>query len=132
MKTYSDKLKDPRWLARREIILVQSDHCCTQCEKTEDDILSEQGKKLEVHHVAYMRGREPWDYPDDLLIPLCNSCHFNRQVFDEEAIFEFARMLRHMDMWHVHTLKKRLRLELDGGWKPAQYDAYLELTKGRR
>ena len=87
---------------------------------------------FEVHHTCYVRGREPWEYPDDLLTCLCSYCHFERQVFDEEALFEFARMLRMMPLWHVYELKKRIRAKMDKGWQPALYDAWEELMKGHQ
>jgi 5-methylcytosine-specific restriction endonuclease McrA len=30
---------------------------------------------LEVHHLIYISGREPWQYRDTDLITLCSSCH---------------------------------------------------------
>lgn len=30
---------------------------------------------LQVHHLDYFNNKEPWNYPDDLLITLCSSCH---------------------------------------------------------
>lgn len=28
-----------------------------------------------MHHRHYMGGRYPWDYPDNLLVTLCQKCH---------------------------------------------------------
>ena len=64
---YSEKLKDPRWLDRREQILFRDSKTCQRC-FSEDDI-------LQVHHIQYHKGYEPWDYEDDDLITLCNFCH---------------------------------------------------------
>lgn len=30
---------------------------------------------LNVHHKSYMDGREPWEYEDEDLVTLCESCH---------------------------------------------------------
>ena len=64
--TYADKLKDPRWQVRRAQILALDGNKCQYC-KTD--------KKLNVHHTYYIKGREPWDYPNNALIVLCLNCH---------------------------------------------------------
>lgn len=30
---------------------------------------------LHVHHKAYLKGKEPWDYADEFLIVVCEECH---------------------------------------------------------
>ena len=35
-------------------------------------------KCLNIHHKYYVRGRKPWEYPNDALITLCQECHQNR------------------------------------------------------
>jgi len=30
---------------------------------------------LHVHHLYYVKGRDPWEYPDFALVPLCDDCH---------------------------------------------------------
>lgn len=64
---YSDKLKDPRWQARRLEILTRDEFSCKRC-YSEDDVLN-------VHHLKYLLGLEPWEYCDDDLITLCQACH---------------------------------------------------------
>ena len=66
-KTYAEKLRDPRWQRRRLEILQLSDFTCAKCD--------EATKPLHVHHLCYERGKEPWDYEDHLLVPLCEECH---------------------------------------------------------
>ena len=68
---YERKLSDPRWKMKREKILDRDGHKCQWCGRTDH---------LQVHHKYYMKypdGRfaEPWDYPDDKLITLCEDCH---------------------------------------------------------
>src|SRR3990172_9947238 len=67
MTKYSEKLKDPRWQKKRLGILARDEWCCQQCFDGEDTLI--------VHHLYYERGMEPWDYPDEGLITLCESCH---------------------------------------------------------
>jgi hypothetical protein len=66
MKTYSEKLRDERWLKRRSEILLRYDNKCYLCGAS---------SRLEVHHLWYEHNKEPWDYPNDALIPLCHECH---------------------------------------------------------
>lgn len=30
---------------------------------------------LHVHHTYYRKNTEPWDYPDEALVTLCEACH---------------------------------------------------------
>jgi len=66
-KSYYELLRDPRWQRKRLEIMGRDNFTCTCCE--------EKDKQLHVHHFHYIRGREPWDYPDNLLITLCEECH---------------------------------------------------------
>ena len=106
---YAEKLKDPRWHARREEIFTRKGRLCTDCEATPDDVGA-----LQVHHLNYIRGREPWDYEDDYLIPLCRSCHENRQSIEDETKQEIALLFGKMSVWQVYEMGKtarRLRAE---------------------
>jgi hypothetical protein len=67
-KTYAEKLKDPRWQRKRLEIFQRDRFKCWQCG---NDKLS-----LHVHHVEYELGKDPWDYPEDKLLTLCEKCHF--------------------------------------------------------
>jgi hypothetical protein len=67
MRSYAEKLKDSRWKKRRAQILVRDGHECTWC--------GERNTVLHVHHLHYEPRREPWDYPDDMLLTVCGSCH---------------------------------------------------------
>lgn len=66
-KSYSEKLKDPRWQERRLRIMERDKFCCKLC--------SNKKSTLNVHHKYYIRGRDPWDYDDDMLTTLCEQCH---------------------------------------------------------
>lgn len=67
MKKYSEKLKDPRWQKKRLEVFERDNFCCQGCCDTEST--------LSVHHLRYIPNREPWDYPNDLLLTLCENCH---------------------------------------------------------
>lgn len=65
--TYLEKLNDPRWIAVANRIRERDGHTCQHC-KTK-------GRILDVHHIYYEWGKEPWEYEDDALITLCRLCH---------------------------------------------------------
>ena len=66
-KSYSDRLKDPRWQKRRLKVMESAGFRCENC--------GEKTKTLNVHHKYYERGADPWDYPDFALACLCEDCH---------------------------------------------------------
>ena len=65
--SYSEKLKDPRWQKKR-LRIFQRDHWTCQVDYDTEST-------LEIHHKTYLKDANPWDYPDDILITLCGSCH---------------------------------------------------------
>jgi len=75
-KTYSEKLKDPRWQKKRLKILERDKFQCKCCDSTD--------KTLHVHHIFYLKGYEPWDYSNSTLITLCKECH--QEVKDTDVI----------------------------------------------
>jgi hypothetical protein len=98
MSVYSEKLKDPRWQKKRLEIFERDLWRCSKCY----DSLS----TLVVHHRIYLLGKEPWDYPDELLITLCENCHEEERVNIELAesglIESVKRIFLSEDM---HSLK---------------------------
>ena len=64
---YYEKLKDPRWQKKRLEILERDGWRCTMC-KAKD-------RTLNVHHIAYFSGYEPWEVPSGFLATLCEKCH---------------------------------------------------------
>jgi len=69
MSYYTEKFKDPRWQKKRLKILKRDNFCCQLC--FEDKSL------LHVHHNFYDWDEypEPWDYPEESLVTLCEDCH---------------------------------------------------------
>lgn len=67
MRPYAEKLKDPRWQKKRLEVLERGGWKCFEC--------GNKRKTLHVHHREYEKGREPWDYDDDIYVVLCKSCH---------------------------------------------------------
>lgn len=75
--TYQQKLRDPRWQRKRLLIFDRDRFTCCKCKSDE--------KELQVHHLNYRTGKQPWEYDDRELITLCIDCHFYEtilQLFD--------------------------------------------------
>ena len=70
--SYGALLFDKRWKEKRAIILFRDNSQCVICGFSND---------LEIHHRQYhfvnseKKFKVPWEYPDKILITLCNSCH---------------------------------------------------------
>ena len=74
---YAEKLNSPIWQKVRYLIFARDDHTCQECgAKREWNYI------LEVHHIKYISGREPWEYSSDYLITLCSRCH--REIHGKE------------------------------------------------
>lgn len=82
-KTYSDKLKDPRWQRRRLEILNRDDWKCLACGNHENT--------LHVHHKKYTGN--PWEAPDEDLETLCERCH-NAEAYREDYENELIAIFR--------------------------------------
>lgn len=67
MKSYSDKLKDPRWQKTRLKIFERDEFKCKICNRDTET--------LHAHHTYYEDFKDPWDYPDRAIITLCETCH---------------------------------------------------------
>lgn len=80
------KLKDPRWQKKRLQILERDGFTCQSCRSTTHT--------LHVHHRFYVRGREPWDYPEIALVTLCEPCHSNEGEWRSEREAELLAILR--------------------------------------
>lgn len=87
--TYSEKLKDPRWQRRRLEIMQRDGFHCMDC--------GSEDCSLNVHHLHYLSGKSPWEYPEELLLTVCEDCHKIRQVLETRAHVALAIILRHAD-----------------------------------
>ena len=67
MKTYREKLKDPRWQKMRLSILERDEFTCRVC--------FDSSSTLHIHHRYYSPVENPWDYPPHALVTLCENCH---------------------------------------------------------
>lgn len=88
-KSYSDKLKDPRWQKKRLEILDRDNFTCRICKDSSET--------LHVHHLEYVKGKEPFDYDNDWLVTLCKFCH----VIEEE----YAKKYPNNDDYYTDIIK---------------------------
>lgn len=84
---YAEQLKDPRWVIKRNKILVRDKHKCAFCKSK---------KLLQVHHLYYVKGNTAWDLPNSALITLCNKCHINWHEYNK-LVFKEAIFIRSKD-----------------------------------
>lgn len=64
---FKKQIKSPKWQKRRLEILNRDNFTCQSCGSTDET--------LHVHHIKYNKDKMYWEYPDDLLITLCEECH---------------------------------------------------------
>lgn len=66
-KRYSQELQNTHWKLKADNIRIRDKHKCRLCNATDT--------QLDVHHLRYIEGREPWEYDDGDLVTLCHKCH---------------------------------------------------------
>lgn len=64
---YYEQLKHPRWQAKRLKVLERENFTCQWCGDAE--------QTLHVHHTYYEKGAAPWEYRENSLLCLCETCH---------------------------------------------------------
>lgn len=66
-KSYSEKLRSPKWQKLRLKVLERDEYTCQFCGNTEEE--------LQVHHLAYEKGKDPGEEKIEDLITACAGCH---------------------------------------------------------
>jgi hypothetical protein len=79
-KSYFELLRDPRWQRKRLEVMEKAEFKCQYC-ATETETLN-------VHHKIYRSGADPWDYPNDQLVCICEHCHE-----EEHALLHDLRLM---------------------------------------
>ncbi len=64
---YKEQLRDPRWQKKRLEIFDRDKWTCQICLDTKEN--------LQIHHKSYDKGKKAWEYGNDRLITLCETCH---------------------------------------------------------
>jgi hypothetical protein len=72
--SYQQDLLQPPWYPKRGKIKERDNWTCQRCGNCTGI--------LHVHHMAYIEGRKPWEYPDEFLVTLCTDCHPTIHGFD--------------------------------------------------
>ncbi len=67
MKSYKELLRDPRWQKKRLEIFERDNWRCTKCQNGAEE--------LHAHHKRYIKGRKPWEYPNEMIVTLCDTHH---------------------------------------------------------
>jgi len=67
MSEYSESFKDPQWQKKRLEIMDRDAFVCVLC--------CDDKSTLNVHHLWYEKGKNPWEYPNRCYITLCEDCH---------------------------------------------------------
>ena len=98
--TYAEKLRDVRWKRRRDDLLRRSNYTCCECCQP----LTTGTMDLQVHHVVYITALDPWDYPDELLVVVCDWHHKERQAV-EQAIY--AEVGKHLATLNIHEMRRQ-------------------------
>jgi len=83
---YAQKLRDPRWQKKRLEIMSRDKFTCRSCASTE--------RTLNVHHLFYPKGAEPWECPDESLATLCELCHESEPARRDEELATLAELFR--------------------------------------
>lgn len=76
--SYIQKLRSPKWQKKRLQILERDKWKCVSCGR--GDI------NLQVHHIYYEKGVEPWAYKDSVYQTLCERCHEKRQAIVDDGV----------------------------------------------
>jgi hypothetical protein len=91
---YVLKLKDPRWQKKRLEVFEHNNFTCSGCGATD--------KTLNAHHPIYEKDKEPWEYPNETLMCLCDDCHY--AAHDEEALLDyFVKLVKTGGLIHGHS-----------------------------
>ncbi len=96
---WQNKLREPEWREKREEIFERDHYQCQEC-----GIYGE-SRNLNCHHIKYIRDLNPWDYPDELLITLCEECHAHKH--GKESIRDILNKISNLDReWALRQMGK--------------------------
>jgi len=76
--TYKQQINHPKWQRRRLEVMERDGFQCQVC--------FDRNKKQNVHHKYYIYNKLIWEYPDELLLTVCEDCHKKIHTFIEKDI----------------------------------------------
>lgn len=97
-RTYAEKLRDPRWQEKRLRLFDKANWTCELCS------LVRPSKGLQAHHPIYLAGLNPWDYPDEIMMVLCDPCHESRQEVERQWFYKVALVIRWKSTEELQTM----------------------------
>jgi hypothetical protein len=86
MKNYKEQYLNPQWQKKRLEILKRANWKCELC--------GDKDSTLHVHHKVYISGNNVWDYPDNYLVCLCESCHESEGTYLKEYVPAIVKLLK--------------------------------------
>lgn len=106
---YRKQLLHPNWQKKRLEILSRDEFRCKMC--------SNDSETLHVHHLVYVPGNRPLEYPEHTLVTLCATCHEaehdNRREYEHGLLDELRLMgLMSYEVGAIKNTVERLRFEL--------------------
>jgi len=110
--SYKEQLRDRRWQIKRNKILERDKYECQNknCKHKPDNTIL-----LHVHHLDYIEDKMAWDYPDDMLITLCEKCHDSEQLRPKEEKY-LLNTLRMRGFLLCDLLALSTKIEIDKGF----------------
>lgn len=66
---------------------------------------------LQVHHCKYESGRQPWEYPDEVLRTLCDECHEIRHSIEKECVDALLLLLAKSTRHELYAIVEKLRFK---------------------
>jgi hypothetical protein len=84
LSPYPELLLTVEWDEKRRSVLSRDGHKCRKCSCSGAEY------RLEVHHEHYILDRVPWNYPEELLVTMCQSCH--QRLHDQHKIFVYEEI----------------------------------------
>lgn len=79
---YNFLLERKEWGSKRLRILARDQYTCRACGRHEGG-----GVALQVHHLHYIYGLDPWEYKDSELVTLCERCHNHVHSHHEVPVY---------------------------------------------
>jgi len=104
--SYFDDLKHPLWQKRRLEVFNSENWKCQECQSTT--------KQLTVHHSIYVNKWHLWEYPDELLLSLCEDCHLERQNVEESLRIELMKRLKRVPLKRLKIIFWRVMKDAMG------------------
>lgn len=99
MINYKEQVNDPRWVEKSREIMKRDNFTCQLCGKSHT--------KLNVHHIKYIKDKDYWDYPDELLMTVCEVCHqkiHGKYDFSKNKCKETNTLANVLDLEYVCTI----------------------------